>query len=116
MTTAELLNGTDERKELVQTNQAQNDSRNEPLFVHDEAEHFRSEWMRVQGMFVDDPRRAVEEADQLVASAIKRLTEVFANERGRLEQEWGHKEDVSTEDFRQALRRYRSFFDRLLSV
>jgi len=115
MTTAELLNQSDQQQE-TRPEQTVHEHKNEALFSPDEAEHFRSEWTRVQGGFVDEPRRAVEQADELVASAIKRLTEVFAQERARLEQEWGHREDVSTEDFRQALRRYRSFFDRLLSV
>ncbi|MCU1338336.1 MAG: hypothetical protein JWO19_3917 [Bryobacterales bacterium] len=65
---------------------------------------------------MDEPRHAVEKADELVASVIKRLAEVFAEERGKLEAAWGKGNDVSTEDLRQALRRYRSFFDRLLSV
>jgi hypothetical protein len=58
----------------------------------------------------------VEQADELVASAIKRLAEVFATERHKLEVEWDKTDNVSTEDLRVALRRYRSFFDRLLSV
>jgi hypothetical protein len=65
---------------------------------------------------VDEPREAVEQADELVASAIKRLAEVFATERHKLEAEWGKSDNVSTEELRVALRRYRSFFDRLLSV
>jgi hypothetical protein len=52
----------------------------------------------------------------LVAAAIKRLAEIFADERSKMEQEWGRGDNVSTEDLRVALRRYRSFFDRLLSV
>ena len=86
------------------------------LFAGDEAENFRSRWHDIQGGFVDEPRRAVEQADQLVASVIQRLTEVFAEERNKMEHEWSKGQDVSTEDLRQALRRYRSFFDRLLSV
>jgi len=65
---------------------------------------------------VDEPREAVKRADELVASAIKKLAEGFASERERLESAWDKKDDVSTEDLRLALRRYRSFFDRLLSV
>jgi hypothetical protein len=45
-----------------------------------------------------------------------RLAQVFADERGKLEHEWDKGENVSTEDLRVALRRYGSFFDRLLSV
>jgi hypothetical protein len=61
-------------------------------------------------------RRAVEEADGLVASAMKRLAEVFAEERSKLEQQWDRGDNVSTEDLRIALQRYRSFFHQLLSV
>jgi hypothetical protein len=88
----------------------------EPLFDQGEADDFRSRWYGIQSGFVDQPRRSVEEADELVAAVMKRLAEVFAGERENLEQEWGSGDDVSTEDLRVALRRYRSFFDRLLSV
>jgi hypothetical protein len=66
--------------------------------------------------FVDEPRRAVEEADSLVAQVIKRLSEVFADERTNLERQWDRGDQISTEDLRIALRKYRSFFDRLLSL
>jgi hypothetical protein len=65
---------------------------------------------------VDEPRRAVEQADSLVAGAMKRLAETFANERAKLEGQWDREENVSTENLRLALRRYRSFFGRLLSI
>jgi hypothetical protein len=87
-----------------------------PLFAGNEAEEFRHRWVEVQTGFVDVPRQAVERADALVAAAIKRLAEIFANERNNLEQQWSRGDDVSTEDLRVALRRYRGFFDRLLSV
>jgi hypothetical protein len=86
------------------------------LFPETDLGEMRRRWQNVQGSFVDDPKTAVKEADELVASAIKKLTELFADERGKLEREWDKGEQVSTEDLRQALRRYRSFFDRLLSV
>jgi hypothetical protein len=89
---------------------------NVPLFAQNDAQDFRSRWERIQSGFVDEPRKAVEQADELVASAIKRLAEVFAAERQKLEAEWDKSDNVSTEDLRVALRRYRSFFDRLLSV
>jgi len=88
----------------------------EALFAHNETEDFRTRWKNVQTGFVDEPRKAVKDADELVASAIKRLAEIFAAEREKLEHEWDRHEDVSTEDLRVAMRRYRSFFDRLLSV
>src|SRR2546423_13271752 len=92
------------------------DEQHEPLFRGEELEQFRSRWHDIQGGFVDEPRHAVEKADELVATAIKRLAEVFADERAKLEAAWAKGNDVSTEDLRQALRRYRSFFDRLLCV
>ncbi len=89
---------------------------NVPLFAQNDTQDFRSRWEKIQIGFVDEPRDAVVRADELVAGAIKRLAEVFATERHKLETEWDKTDNVSTEDLRVALRRYRSFFDRLLSV
>ncbi|MCZ7567734.1 MAG: hypothetical protein M5U01_03935 [Ardenticatenaceae bacterium] len=86
------------------------------LLSDDEAQAFRSRWDAIQTGFVDEPRQAVEQADALVAEVMKRLAEVFADERANLETHWSRGDDVDTEDLRLALRRYRSFFDRLLSV
>jgi hypothetical protein len=77
---------------------------------------FRQEWESIQGAFVDDPRRCVERADKLVTRAASRVAERFAQERQRLEEQWGRGGDVSTEDLRLALRRYRDFFDRMLTL
>jgi hypothetical protein len=87
-----------------------------PLFPGEELEGLRARWKEIQTAFVDEPRKAVEQADGLVASAMKRLAEVFADERSRLEQQWDRGDNVSTEALRVALQRYRAFFDRLLSV
>ena len=87
-----------------------------PLFATEEAKNYRAQWETVQVGFVDEPRRAVEQADHLVAEAIKRLAEVFADERQKLERQWDKGENVSTEDLRLGLQRYRSFFERLMSV
>jgi hypothetical protein len=87
-----------------------------PLFSTDETQTFRSRWDDIQTGFVDEPRTAVEQADGLVAEAMKRLAEMFADERAELEQQWDRGDDISTEDLRVALRRYRSFFARLLAV
>ena len=86
------------------------------LFPEKEANDFRTRWTDIQTGFVDEPRRSVEQADALVAEVIKRLANSFAEERSKLEGQWGRGDDVSTEDLRVALRRYRSFFDRLLNV
>jgi len=86
------------------------------LFSESEVGDFRSRWSSIQTGFVDEPRRAVEDADNLVASLMKKLAEGFANERSGLEKQWDRGDNVSTEDLRVALQRYRSFFDRLLKV
>jgi hypothetical protein len=87
-----------------------------PLFPTADIEDLRSRWKEVQTAFVDEPRSAVEQGDGLVASAMKRLAEVFADERSKLEQQWDQGDNVSTEELRVALQRYRTFFHRLLSV
>lgn len=89
---------------------------NLPLFAQNDAQDLRSRWEKIQIGFVDEPRKAVEQADELVADTIKRLADVFASERNKMESEWDKTDNVSTEDLRVALRRYRSFFGRLLSV
>jgi hypothetical protein len=86
-----------------------------PLFPDDELHNFRARWDQVQTSFVDEPRQAVEQADTLVANIVKRIAEQFSTERAQLEKQWDRGDNVSTEDLRQALRRYRSFFDRLLA-
>lgn len=86
------------------------------MFAGDEATGYRTRWDAIQTGFVDEPRKAVEEADALVAQVIKRLSEVFAEERATLEHQWGRGSQISTEDLRQSLRKYRSFFERLLSL
>jgi thioesterase domain-containing protein len=84
------------------------------LMAAENEEAFRSRWGSIQTGFVDEPSRAVKEADELVAEVMKRLAEVFAQERSRLEEQWARQKEVSTEDLRVVLQRYRSFFDRLL--
>jgi hypothetical protein len=87
-----------------------------PLFSESEMGEFRSQWIKIQTGFVDEPRRTVEDADKLVAAVMQRLAEGFANERSSLEKQWDRGDNVSTEDLRVALQRYRSFFDRLLNL
>ncbi len=87
-----------------------------PLFTEAEMQEFRAQWSSLQTGFVDEPRRAVETADKLVASVMQRLAEGFANERSGLEKQWDRGDNVSTEDLRVALQRYRSFFSRLLNL
>ena len=87
-----------------------------PLFEGDEAKKFRSRWLAIQSKFVDDPSASVKEADDLVSDVIKSVTMNFSNRRVALERQWNGEEKASTEDLRMAIRRYRSFFDRLLTL
>lgn len=84
-----------------------------PLFLPQVAENFRAQWDEVQIGFVDDPASAVRRADELVAQVMKNLAQTFADERSHME---GQLHDGDTEHMRVALRRYRSFFQRLLSL
>lgn len=86
------------------------------LFAPDVAGDFESRWDAVQIGFVDDPRDAVRQADELVAQVMKSLAESFANERERIENQLDASDSEATENMRVALRRYRSFFQRLLSL
>lgn len=86
------------------------------VFSAGEAGSLRSRWEGIQVGFVDEPKRSVKEADQLVAEIISHLSEGFTTERQRLESQWDHSDDVSTEDLRCSFRRYRSIFERLLSI
>ena len=87
-----------------------------PLVPAELADSYRSRWEGIQTGFVDEPRQAVEQADHLVAEVIKRVAEVFADERGKLESQWSRGDQVDTEQLRVALKRYCSFFERLLSA
>jgi hypothetical protein len=114
LTTADLAG---RREDADDRNSSQaSDGEAEALFPAAEAQDFRMRWDSIQAGFVDEPRKAVESADSLVAAAMKRLAETFAEERQALEAQWDRGDDVSTEDLRLALRRYRSFFGRLLSM
>ena len=87
-----------------------------PLLSNSELSDLRSQWSNIQAEFVDEPRRSVQQADQLVATAMQRLAEGFANERATLEKQWDSGDQVSTEELRVALQRYRAFFGRLLNA
>lgn len=87
-----------------------------PLLPDSQGAELQTRWEAIQVRFVDDPRNAVEEADALVASTMQQLADGFANAREDLEGQWSRGEDISTEDLRVALQRYRSFFRRLLAA
>jgi hypothetical protein len=82
-----------------------------PLFPEELSGEYRARWNVVQQGFVDDPKNAVRQGDELVAQVIKSLAERFSTQRAAVEGEKG-----STEELRLALRSYRSFFERLLTI
>jgi hypothetical protein len=86
------------------------------LFPDRECHDLRTRWDEIQIRFVDDPKKATKDADSLVAETMKRLAEIFSQERENMESQWSRGENVSTEDLRVALQRYRSFFNRLLLI
>lgn len=87
-----------------------------PLVPQDQSASLDERWQEIQASFVDRPQDAVKDADALVSDLMERATDTFAKERDRLEQQWARGDDVSTEDLRVALTRYRTFFERLLST
>lgn len=76
--------------------------------------HAGERWQQIQADFVDDPRRAVGEAHELVGELMQRIVDRFGQERAALEQQWSRGGDVSTEELRVCLQQYRAFFSRLL--
>jgi len=114
LTTRDLAGnaGRDTRDEQVETRSEERS----PLLPADQSAGFTARWREIQTSFVDEPRTSVEQADALVAELMQRLAASFSDERQRLEEQWDSGDDVSTEELRVALTRYRSFFDRLLSA
>ena len=86
------------------------------LLEDGELQSITMRWKDIQAEFVDEPEQAVQEADALVAELMQRLAAMFASERAGLEKRLAGDHEVSTEDLRQGLRRYRSFFERLLAA
>jgi hypothetical protein len=120
----EAVNTGEERMKNKQTVEGRPDksrvSRSEDgfaaLFGKNGAEHFRTHWLEIQSRFVEDPNLSVKQADELVTNLIKNIMGTFADNRTSLEKQWKSGDKVSTEDLRVALKRYRSLFNRLLSL
>ena len=85
------------------------------LFHDEEAHGFRSRWDAIQTGFVDEPAPP---SNRQTRSSLRSFHAWYRSlaSNTTLEREWGRDRDVSTEDLRVALTRYRAFFDRLLSV
>jgi hypothetical protein len=119
LSTADIVQKTEEegvesQGERKETQQAE--AGFAPLLPNQEVDQFWDQWNAIQAKFVDNPDTSVEAADSLVAQVMKRLAEIFSQEREQLESQWREGKEVSTETLRLALQRYRSFFHRLLSL
>lgn len=88
----------------------------EPVIASDQMEDLRSRWTGIQASFVDEPRKAVQEADTLLSAAIKQIEESFRSQKSQIETLLSRGSEASTEDLRIALQRYRALLDRLLSI
>ena len=86
------------------------------LFAPDERKELEQRWAEIQTRFVDEPRGSVEAANALVDDLMNRLLSSFSEERSRLERQWDRGDEVTTEDLRMVLKKYRSFFGRLLEL
>jgi hypothetical protein len=120
---AERTGPADDRQQPASATQAgargdlhASDRAHAQLLEGDEMQSMLAQWKDIQAEFVDEPRKAVQDADALVADLMQRLAQMFAGERDQLESRWASGGDVSTEDLRDGLRRYRSFFERLLAA
>jgi hypothetical protein len=100
----------------METEPSSEPSTERSLLADNDLSGLRSRWDDVQAAFVDNPKECVQKADTLVAEVVEQLTTGFSDARSRLEAQWARGEKVSTEDLRVALKRYRDFFQRLLSV
>jgi hypothetical protein len=107
---------TDTGSTVSGTGSPTDDDAGAPLFAQGEVEEFRIQWRELQAAFVDSPQEAVRDADELVAEIMQNLAATFADHKRTLEDQWSRGDEVQTEDLRLALRRYRSFFNQLLSV
>lgn len=84
------------------------------LHSNDKSEHFPKLWDEIQSKFVDNPYIAIQQADELTAEVIEKITEMFASELNSLQNQWHENDKVTTEDLRQALQRYRAYFTSLV--
>ncbi|MFE0672526.1 hypothetical protein [Streptomyces sp. NPDC058867] len=92
------------------------DAGTKPLLSREESDKLD---LRLQGAlsgFIDAPRAAVEEADQLLEELAGRVTEALHQRRDTLRGSWHDQTASDTERLRLALRDYRELADRLLHV
>ena len=116
LSTSDLVQEDEDRVEGRIETESERDGTLEPLFAEERATELRERWQALQARFVDEPRETVSDADSLVAELLQELARGFSDARSGLESQWSAGDDVSTEDLRLTLQRYRSFFERLLAA
>jgi hypothetical protein len=116
LTTGDESSAARTERSQMETEPSSEPSTERSLLADNDLSGLRSRWDDVQAAFVDNPKECVQKADTLVAEVVEQLTTGFSDARSRLEAQWARGEKVSTEDLRVALKRYRDFFQRLLSV
>jgi hypothetical protein len=116
LTTADESSAGRTESSQMETEPSSEPSTERSLLSNNDLSGLRSRWDDVQAAFVDNPKECVQKADTLVAEVVDQLTTGFSDVRSRLEAQWARGESASTEDLRVALKRYRDFFQRLLSV
>jgi hypothetical protein len=84
-----------------------------PFNPTDSAKNDDERWQHIMAEFVDDPRRSVTEAHDLVGQSMQAVIDGLQAERDALQDQWSRGRDVSTETLRLCLQHYRSFFNRL---
>lgn len=105
-----------ETTEATATRQETTGPQRTALFENEDADRFQESWRGLQSDFVDDPRAAVQQADELVAEVMQTLAANFAERKRSLEEQWSRGEDVQTEELRISLQQYRAFFQQLLAI
>ncbi len=76
---------------------------------------FRDRWQQIQLRFIDSPRNAADQAQNLVSDVIDALADGLRRQRGELDR-WRDAALDDTEELRVTVRRYRDLLDRLLSL
>ena len=114
--TTEVGGTSDSRVDGERANAGTVSSAESALLSEGDRSKYQEQWGSIQTKFIDEPKECVQEADALVAGVIQQLATKFAEQRTSLEQQWGSGGEASTEDLRQALQHYRSFFQRLLAA
>lgn len=104
---------TEQKQEQNEREETRDDA---TLFEDKDLTGYRGRWDEIQTGFVDEPRQAVEQADELVSDLVRQITSSFSESRSKLESQWSEGEEASTEDLRVALKQYRAFFNRLLKA